>query len=142
MIRLQPQPWNEILRHSRACYPLEACGILLGTVSAGDQRTVTQAILCPNVYPGDQSKRFALDPTAQFDAQRTARELGLQILGFFHSHPDSDAYFSPTDIANSCPWLANLVLSIRRGLFSHARAFRVDLAQTHSFEEPLVHPLC
>ena len=141
MLRLHPHPWNDILRHARACYPLEACGILLGTSGAAGDRSVTQAVLCPNADPGDQSKRFAIDPQDLFDAIHTARSLHLDVLGFFHSHPGRDAYFSPTDLAHTWPSVSNLVLSIRHGEFSQARSFCANRDLSAVAEEPLQLPV-
>lgn len=137
MLNLLPEPWDVIVNHARACYPRECCGILLGTVAEGDVRTVTVALACRNAYEGDQADRFELDPKDQFDAQRAARQQGLEVIGFFHSHPNCDAYFSATDLANSWPWYSNLVVSVRGGEFSQARAFRANDNQTASTEEEL-----
>ncbi|MBI5282973.1 MAG: M67 family metallopeptidase [Candidatus Solibacter usitatus] len=141
MIEILPAPWEVILGHARACYPRECCGILLGEVGdGGSRRRVTIAVACANAYQGEQSDRFELDPADQFEAQRLARKEGLEVLGFFHSHPDCDAYFSATDLAHSWPWYSNLVVSIRHGGFDHARAFRANEAQTESTSEELICP--
>lgn len=140
MLNLLPDPWDLIVSHARACYPRECCGILLGTVAEGDLRTVTAAVACKNAYEGDQTDRFELDPQDQFEAQRAARRQGLEVLGFFHSHPDCDAYFSATDLKHSWPWYSNLVVSIRGGELSQARAFRANDDQTVSTEEELQCP--
>jgi len=129
-----------MLRHACACYPRECCGILLGEVACDGARTVTTAIPCTNAYTGDQSDRFELDTRDQFEAQRLARAQNLEVLGFFHSHPDCDAYFSATDLANSWPWYSNIVISVRRGVFDHARAFRADESQSESHPEELLCP--
>lgn len=140
VLNLLAEPWGVIVSHARACYPRECCGILLGTAAEGDVRTVTTAVACVNAYQGEQSDRFELDPKDQFEAQRAARRQGLEVLGFFHSHPDCDAYFSATDLANSWPWYSNLVVSVRGGEVCHARAFRANDNQTASTEEELRCP--
>jgi len=50
-------------------------------------------------------------------ADRAARERRMDLIGIYHSHPDCDAYFSETDLKNSCPWYSFLVLSIRYGFY-------------------------
>ncbi len=129
-----------MLRHASACYPRECCGILLGAIAEDDTRTVTTAVPCANAYQGDQSDRFELDPKDQFEAQRLARTQNLEVLGFFHSHPDCDAYFSATDLANSWPWYSNIVISVRQGAYDHARAFRANETQSESHPEELQCP--
>ncbi|MBI5087064.1 MAG: M67 family metallopeptidase [Acidobacteria bacterium] len=140
MIEILPAPWEVILGHARACYPRECCGILLGEVGADGGRRVTIAVACVNAYDGDQADRFELAPADQFEAQRLARREGLEVLGFFHSHPDCDAYFSATDLAHSWPWYSNLVVCVRQGEFDHARAFRANETQTESTPEELICP--
>ena len=53
--------------------------------------------------------------------RRASRRMDL--IGIYHSHPDCDAYFSETDLKNSCPWYSFVVLSIRNGEFHHANSW-------------------
>lgn len=138
MIRIEPGAWQVMVDHGRACYPKECCGIMLGTVN-GDSRTVTLAIACKNAYEGEQRDRFQLDPRDQLAADRKARELGVSVLGFFHSHPDEDSYFSATDLKNSWPWYSNVVMSIRGGEFNVARSFIANDDQTAATPEELTY---
>lgn len=139
MIRIEETAWPEMVSHAEACYPRECCGILIGR-DGPDGRVVTAAIPCRNVYEGDQKDRFLLDPKDQLAADRRARQEGLTVLGFFHSHPDEESYFSATDLKNSWPWYSNIVMSVRKGTFSYARSFEANEDQTASKEEELVYP--
>jgi proteasome lid subunit RPN8/RPN11 len=139
MIRINSDPWQAMLHHAHAAYPRECCGLLLGTLTGDDERVATVAIPCRNAYEGDQSDRFTIDPADQLAAQKRARAEDLEVLGFFHSHPDCDAYFSATDLANSWPWYSNVVLSVKDGQFSHAACFRANDDQTQSTEEQLIY---
>jgi len=127
-----------MLTHARTAYPKECCGIMLG--ADGDARAVRVAIPCRNAYEGEQKDRFLIDPKDQVQADRRAREQGLDVLGFFHSHPDCDAYFSATDLKHSWPWYSNVVMSIQGGEFHHARSFIANDDQTDKQEEELVLP--
>ena len=62
------------------------------------------------------------------------------LIGIFHSHPDCDAYFSKTDLENSCPWYSFVVLSIQNGEFHHANSFLPDADQKFAEKEDLRHP--
>jgi len=125
-----------MLDHAIACFPRECCGIMIGTVN-GDARAVSIAVQCANVYDGDQKDRFQLDPRDQLAAERKARDLGLTVLGFFHSHPNEDAYFSATDLKNSWPWYSNVVVSIRDGRFCGAKSFITSEDQSSAAQEDL-----
>lgn len=140
MLKIDPQPWSAMLQHARGAYPKECCGILIGTINGDDARTVTEAVPCRNAYDGEQADRFLIDPQDQLTAQKRARAEDLDVLGFFHSHPDCDAYFSATDLANSWPWYSNVVMSIMNGDFNRAACFRANDDQTQSESEELIHP--
>ncbi len=136
MITIEKDAWATMVQHGKSAFPKECCGIMLGKEEDGS-RLVTLAIPCRNAYEGEQADRFQLDPKDQLAADRKARELGLAILGFFHSHPDCDAYFSQTDLKNSWPWYSNVVMSIQKSEFHHARSFIANDDQTASTPEPL-----
>jgi proteasome lid subunit RPN8/RPN11 len=139
MIQIDSAAWHAMIEHARAAYPRECCGMMLGSMN-GDQRLVTEAVACQNVYDGDQSDRFRIDEKEQMRIQKRADGSGMDVVGFFHSHPDCDAYFSSTDLANSWPWYSNVVMSVQKGRFDHARSFTVNLDQTEAQPEELVHP--
>ena len=69
-----------------------------------------------------------------------ARKNGMDLIGIFHSHPDCDAYFSKTDLENSCPWYSFVVLSIQKGQFHHANSWLPNMEQTEAAKEELEHP--
>lgn len=142
MLTITEEAWQVMLAHACEAYPRECCGVLLGTLDdeSGELRTATVATPCRNAYEGDQSDRFFIDPGDQLAAQKRARAEGLEVLGFFHSHPDDDAYFSATDLANSWPWYSNVVLSVRKGEYAGVACFRADEERTRSEVETLIHP--
>ena len=111
--------------HAEKTYPSECCGAFLGN---GGQ--VTQAIPLDNVYQGGQADRFEVRPADLVKVERDSRAQGLELLGIYHSHPDCDAYFSQTDLENSCPWYKSIVLSVKQGRFDHASAFETNDEQT------------
>src|SRR6266481_10198626 len=136
MIRVASEPWQEMVAHARSTYPNECCGAMLGRVD-GDSKQVTIALVLENAFAGKQAARYELRPEDLLEAERQARRQGLDMIGIFHSHPDCDAYFSETDLKNSCPWYSFLVLSIKNGQFDHANSFLPDADQTFAAKEPL-----
>src|ERR1035437_5229038 len=140
MIRIEDAAWQVMLDHARQAYPRECCGILLGAEQADGERVVTAAFPCRNSYEADQSDRFEIDPRDQVRANLKSRSEDTDILGFFHSHPDCDAYFSATDLKHSWPWYSNVVMSIRQGKFAGAAAFRASEDQSSSEPEKLDYP--
>ena len=136
MLRIEPGPWTEMVEHARAAYPNECVGVMLGSSDDG-AKTVRVALRMENVMPGSRRERYQLDNRDLLAADAEARRRGLDIVGIYHSHPDCDAYFSATDLKNSCPWYSFVVLSIRRGEFDHANSWLPDAEQTHAEKEEL-----
>ncbi len=139
MIEIEAKPWQAMLLHAERTYPNECCGAMLGHIK-GETKIVSEAIPLENAYAGKQGERYELRPEDLLQADKTARTRGLDLIGIFHSHPDCDAYFSQTDLKNSCPWYSFVVLSIHRGKFDHANSFLPDMDQTEAAREELKWP--
>ena len=139
MIEIEAHPWHLMLLHAERTYPNECCGAMLGHLQ-GDKKVVTEAVPLENAYAGEQAARYEVRPEDIRQADGAARARGLDLIGIFHSHPDADAYFSETDLKNSCPWYSFVVLSVNRGKFDHANSFLPDLDQTKAEQEEFIWP--
>jgi len=102
--------------------------VLLGR---GD--SIARSVRASNLAEG--STRFLLDPKAHIDARRTARAQGLEVVGFYHSHPHSQAYPSATDLAEAAyPECVHLIVGFVEGkpeirLFNYADGTATELQQ-------------
>jgi proteasome lid subunit RPN8/RPN11 len=113
-------------------YPSEACGLLAGKKEA-DTFRVMQIFPMKNQLADATCDRYLIDPKERAAAEGTITERGMEMIGFYHSHPDHDAYFSQTDLENSeeyqfgTPWLpptyVYLVLSVKKGKAGDDAAF-------------------
>jgi proteasome lid subunit RPN8/RPN11 len=139
MIRIETEPWAGMVSHARQQYPNECCGAMLGAID-GDAKTVRVAMPLENAFEGAQAARYELRPEDLLEADREARSQNLDLIGIYHSHPDCDAYFSETDLKNSCPWYSFVVLSVKNGKFDHANSWLPNAEQTESEKEPLTWP--
>ena len=138
MIEIEKMAWETMVHHAQQTFPNECCGAMLGT-SDGDRKKVTMAVPLENSYDGAQGARYEIKPEDLIAAEREARARGMDLVGIFHSHPDCDAYFSETDLKNSCPWYSFVILSVKNGQFDHANSFIPDLDQTRADKEELVY---
>ena len=138
MIHIENEPWAAMVAHARAKYPNECCGAMLGSTE-GDLKTVRAAIALENSFEGAQAARYELRPEDLLAADKAARERHMDLIGIYHSHPDCDAYFSATDLQNSCPWYSFVVLSIKKGEFDHANSFLPNFDQTDAPKEELTY---
>jgi proteasome lid subunit RPN8/RPN11 len=138
MIRIEPEPWAAMLAHARQVYPDECCGVMLG-ISENGAKSVSAALPLENSFEGPRAARYELRPEDLIAAEKAARGRNLDLIGIYHSHPDCDAYFSQTDLKNSCPWYSFVVLSIRGGEFHHANSWLPNFEQTEAAGEELIY---
>jgi proteasome lid subunit RPN8/RPN11 len=138
MIEIAEEPWRQMVQHARATYPNECCGAMLGTVGDGRKQVVI-ALPLENASAGPQHARYELRPADLLHAEREARKQNMDLVGIYHSHPDCGAYFSETDLKNSCPWYSFVVLSIQKGEFDHANSFLPNPDQTAAEKEELIY---
>jgi proteasome lid subunit RPN8/RPN11 len=139
MIRINKPAWDVMVSHATATYPNECCGAMIGTIDGGE-KLVAVAVPLENAFEGAQQARYELRQEDLLKADAAARNQGMDLIGIFHSHPDCDAYFSKTDLENSCPWYSFVVLSIQNGKFHHANSFLPDPDQTRAEKEDLSYP--
>ncbi len=138
MIEIEEKPWLEMVQHARATYPNECCGAMLGKVTDG-RKQVVAAMRLENASAGSQRARYELRPMDLLNAEREARKQSMDLVGIYHSHPDCGAYFSETDLKNSCPWYSFVVLSIQKGEFDHANSWLPNPDQTAAEKEELIY---
>jgi proteasome lid subunit RPN8/RPN11 len=137
MITIDPEAWNVMVSHAEATFPNECCGVMVGHTDEAGVKQVTGAVAMENAYKGVQEDRYQIRPEDLLAADKGARAEGLDLIGIFHSHPDCDAYFSKSDLENSCPWYSFVVLSIKKGKFDHAASFLPNADQTAAEKEEL-----
>lgn len=106
--RQRLQSWAE------AGYPHEACGLLIGETTR-DAVRVERVQQAPNLERERAADRYKLDPRAFLEADEQARARGLDVVGFWHSHPDAAAVPSQTDLEAAWPGYAYLIVSVRAG---------------------------
>ncbi len=123
MLRFTSVQYREIRRHGEETYPHECCGILLG-VSEGDIRTVSSVLRCGNTRTDSPQNRYNIDPRELVRAQREAHERGLDIIGFYHSHPDHPARWSSTDFEEA-HWIgcSYVITSVEQGSAAATNSF-------------------
>jgi proteasome lid subunit RPN8/RPN11 len=96
-----PRPvFDSIRAHGEETYPHECCGILLGRATPEGWR-VESAVRAGNIRTDSAHNRYQIAPVELVRIQREASRQGLDIAGFYHSHPDHPAQWSPTDFAEA-----------------------------------------
>jgi len=123
MLKFSRSTYADLRRHGEETYPHECCGILLGTAD-GDVRTVRATLRCNNTRTDSPENRYNIDPRELVRAQREAHERGLDIVGFYHSHPDHPARWSPTDFEEA-HWIgcSYVITSVEQGRAAQTNSF-------------------
>lgn len=119
-----------MVAHAREAAPDECCGVLLGRGGV-----IVEAVRARNAAE-HAATRFLIDPKDHIDARREARTRGLDVVGFYHSHPRSGAAPSDTDRAEAAyPGSLYVIVGLGADL-PDVRLFEFDNGNFH--ERPLV----
>jgi tetratricopeptide (TPR) repeat protein len=124
-IRIQRAPWRQMVEHAVASYPELCCGAMLGQVVDGCKQIVAARKL-ENIAAVDKRVSWEIRSETLLQIDKEASGQGLELIGIYHSNSDTDAYFSATDLKNSCPWYSYVVLSIKQGRFDHANGWHAN----------------
>jgi proteasome lid subunit RPN8/RPN11 len=151
MIALTPIEFEKMRAHLAAGYPNEACGIFIGEIEGADKRVV-EAVPVANAWAPlegdgagtgdlavhDLRDRFSIDPRDIVKADREASKRGLDIIGFFHSHPDWPATPSETDRMWAWPVVSFMIVSVAAGKAAAARSWVLRDGRDAFDEETLI----
>ena len=122
-----------IRRHGEETYPHECCGALVG---AGD--TISHAVPLPNVTDEGPRRRFRVSDKDYLAAEKQARALGGDLLGFYHSHPDHPARPSQYDLDHAWPNFAYIIVAVAEGTARDMTVWFLKEDRT-SFDEGDLH---
>ena len=124
MLRIHYADYEALRTHGEETYPNECCGVLLGKSVAGEGNHVREIVRAGNTRTDSAHNRYHIAPQELVKIQRQARTLGLDIVGFYHSHPDHPAQWSQTDFAEA-HWLgcSYIITSIEQGKAALTNSF-------------------
>jgi proteasome lid subunit RPN8/RPN11 len=146
---------NAVRRHAARDYPSECCGILLGNSDDGTKQVMEVVPLAnlrhdpqraqellPLAELGRESdrNRFLIDPLEQLKVEKDARQRGLDVVGYYHSHPDHPARPSEYDRVHAWPWYSYVVVSVERGTAKALTSWVLAADRARFEEEEIVHP--
>jgi proteasome lid subunit RPN8/RPN11 len=123
MLRLGKTDYEAIRAHGEETYPHECCGVLLGHAT-DDGNSVSEIARAGNTRTDSAHNRYNISPQELVKIQRQAREKQLDIVGFYHSHPDHPARWSPTDFAEA-HWMgcSYVITSVEKGKAALTNSF-------------------
>lgn len=123
VLHLPKAVYDAMRAHGEETYPHECCGVLLGKAGADGWR-VEAAVRAGNTRTDSAHNRYHIAPVELVKIQREASRQGLDIAGFYHSHPDHPAQWSPTDFAEA-HWIgcSYVITAIAKGKAEATNSF-------------------
>lgn len=147
MIELSPGDLARIRAHGESTYPEECCGILVGSVerTAGENGAalarVVRLVGAENTREQEnRHNRYLIPPEVILRTEREARAEGLDVVGYYHSHPDHPSRPSDFDRDHAWPGYSYLIVSVREGRARDERSWRLSNDRSRFDEEPIRTP--
>ncbi len=131
VLKIERRNYDALRQHGEETYPHECCGVLLGRME-GDERVVTSISRAGNTRTDSAHNRYNIDPKELIRIQREGRQRGEDIVGFYHSHPDHPARWSPTDLAEA-HWFgcSYVITSVEKGKAAMTNSFELTGSEEH-----------
>jgi proteasome lid subunit RPN8/RPN11 len=133
VLKLSPEIAERIRKHGAETYPHECCGALLGgdadAAGQGEQTPPRDVLdLFPLVNRRDDSPRNRFSVTSEdvLAAEKAARALGIDVVGWYHSHPDHPAEPSQYDRDHAWPWYSYIIVSVANGQPQRMTSWRLN----------------
>jgi proteasome lid subunit RPN8/RPN11 len=130
MLKISQSDYLSLRQHGEETYPHECCGVLLGQFGVNGaecaSKTVSRIARCGNTRSDSPHNRYQIDPRELIRIQREGRERDEDIVGFYHSHPDHPAQWSPTDLAEA-HWFgcSYVITSVEKGVATITNSFEL-----------------
>ena len=120
-LELKPHVDAAIRAHGQETYPNECCGAMIGR-----DGVVSDTLALPNMTDEGPRRRFKVTPNDYRAAEKRASELGGELLGFYHSHPDHPARPSQYDLDHAWPFFSYVIVSVRDGVSGDMTSWRLQ----------------
>lgn len=119
-IRISAELADQIRQHGMRTYPHECCGALLGRDANGEgkgvqEREIVGLLPLTNQRDDSPRNRFSVAPHDVIDADKAAQARGLEVVGWYHSHPDHPAKPSEYDREQAWPWYSYIIVRVEQG---------------------------
>lgn len=128
----------EIALQGERGYPHEICGLLLGRWASDDERLVVEVFQLDNERLDAQSNRYAASARSMMIGERRASQAGLDVVGYYHSHPNAPAVPSGYDLDHATwPGVSYPIVSVRDGVAGDLRSWTLADDRSEFVEEPV-----
>ena len=137
MIEIADEHLREIRAHGEHDYPFECCGLLIGRFD-GDSKVVVETYAISNAREEEAKRnRFLIRPEELMRGEKYAREKRLDVVGFYHSHPDDRAVPSKYDLDHAWPSYSHIVVAVEKGRAADLRSWEMEPDRSRFNEEEI-----
>lgn len=142
MIVIDEQHLSEIRQHGEQDYPFECCGLLIGRFDGDNRKVVTESYPISNAREEEKKRnRFLITPEELMRGEKYAREKSLDVVGFYHSHPDDRAVPSRYDLDHAWPTYSYIVVAVASGRAADLRSWQMQADRSGFSEEEITQSL-
>ena len=139
MIKIRKEHIDEINRHAEKEYPNECCGILIGKLEADKSKTVEVIMPISNSREDvNKHNRFLISPNELMRGELFARKDKMDVLGFYHSHPDHPSAPSDYDLQHAWPFYSYIIASVAKGKSENFTSWELENDRTKFNIEPII----
>jgi proteasome lid subunit RPN8/RPN11 len=136
MLQLKSEHQNEIAAHGERDYPYECCGLLLGRFAEQGNKVVVETHPISNAREETAKRnRFLIRPDELLRGEKYAAARELDVIGFYHSHPDHPAVPSRYDLEHAWPLYSYIVVAVHDGVKKDFRSWEMEPDRTRFTEE-------
>ena len=140
MIRIDDEQLAQMRAHGERDYPYECCGLMLGRFVDGRKQVVETYAISNACEEEAKRNRFLIRPDELMRGEKYARDKALDIVGFYHSHPDDRAVPSQYDLEHAWPTYSYIVMSIEKGRAVDLRSWEMESDRSRFDEEEILTP--
>jgi proteasome lid subunit RPN8/RPN11 len=140
MIFLDQEHLAQMRAHGERDYPYECCGLMLGRFEEGRKQVVETYAISNAREESAKRNRFLIRPEELMRGEKYAREKGLDVLGFYHSHPDDVAVPSQYDLEHAWPTYSYIVVSVEQGRAADLRSWEMESDRSKFNKEEIDSP--
>ena len=138
MIEISEKQLFEIRQHAEADYPYECCGLLIGRFDGNGRKSVFEIHPISNAREeAAKRNRFLITPEEMMQGERYAREHKLEVVGFYHSHPDDRPLPSQYDLDHAWPTYSYIVVAVEQRRAGDLRSWEMESDRSRFNEEEI-----
>src|SRR5712692_6383434 len=141
MIEVKDEHLAEMRQHGERDYPFECCGLMLGRFEGEGRKIVTETYSISNAREeAAKRNRFLIRPEELMRGEKYSREKRLDVVGFYHSHPDDRAVPSKYDLDHAWPSYSYIVVAVEKRHAADLRSWEMESDRSRFNEEEIVTP--